>query len=104
MSAYLLAGVRQPLNRELPLAAAARDVVALTHWHGWLRRWGLLESFALARDPASEPRACLVIRATGEEAAARLAEGWQRVSGYRVTVLTLSAATPAGKDWFDGGR
>jgi hypothetical protein len=93
VSAYLLAGFGRPLNRELALAAAARDVVALTLWHGWLRRWGLLESFALPRDPASEPRACLVIQATGEEAAARLAEGWERVSGYRVTVLALSAAT-----------
>lgn len=84
--------MRRPLDGELTLAVAARDVVAQTHWHGWLRRWGLLESFALPRDPASEPRACLVIRATGEESAARLAEEWERVSSYRVTVLALSRA------------
>jgi hypothetical protein len=93
MSTYLLAGMRRPLDGELTLAAAARDVVAQTRWHGWLQRWGLLESFALPRDLATEPRACLVIRATGEEAAARLAEGWERVSGYRVTVLAMSSAT-----------
>ena len=93
MSAYLLAGMRRSLSGELTLAVAARDVVAQTLWYGWLRRWGLLQSFALPRDPATEPRACLVIRATGEEAAARLAEEWERVSGYRVTVLTLSSAS-----------
>ena len=91
MSAYLLAGMRRPLDGELTLAAAARAVVAQARWHDWLRRWGLLESFALPRDLATEPRACLVIRATGEEAAARLAEGWEQVSGYRVTVLALSS-------------
>jgi hypothetical protein len=90
VSAYLLAGIRQPLDGELMLAAAARDVVTRMAWHGWLRRWGLLESFALPRDPAGEPHACLLIRATGDEAAVRLAEGWARVSGYRVTVLALS--------------
>lgn len=97
MSAYLLAGIRQRANGELTLRAAASDVVALTVWHGWLRRWGLLESFALQRDPASEPRACLVVRATGEEAALRLAEEWERVSGYRVTVLAVSTAAGLGK-------
>jgi len=93
MSAYLLAGMRRPLDAELTLAVAARDVVAQTLWHGWLRRWGLLESFALPRDPATEPRACLVIRATGEDAAARIAGEWERVSGYRVAVLALSNPT-----------
>ena len=93
MSAYLLAGMRRPLDGELTLAAAARAVVAQARWHDWLRRWGLLESFALPRDPANEPRACLIIRATGDEAAARLAEGWEQVSGYRVTVLALSNTT-----------
>jgi len=88
----LLAGIRQRANSELTLEAAASEVVAQTVWHGWLRRWGLLESFALPRDPANEPQACLVIRATGEEAAVRLAKEWERVSGYRVTVLALSTA------------
>ena len=91
MSAYLLAGMRRPPDSELTLAAAARAVVAQGLWHSWLRRWGLLESFALPRDPANEPRACLIIRATGDEAAARLADGWEQVSGYRVTVLALSS-------------
>ncbi|HSR85555.1 MAG TPA: hypothetical protein VLM11_15380 [Streptosporangiaceae bacterium] len=93
MSVYLLAGIRRPLDSDLTLAVAARDVIALRAWHGSLRRWGLLESFALPRDPVSEPRACLVIRATGEEAAAQLAERWGRLSGYRVTVLALSTTT-----------
>ena len=92
MSVYLLAGIRRPLDGELTLAAAAHDVVARTTWHGWLRRWGLLQAFAVPQDPASEPQACLVVRATGDAAAARLAEGWERVSGYRVTVLALSTA------------
>lgn len=90
MSAYLLAGSRQPVDGELTLAAAARDVVTRMIWHGWLRRWGLLESFGLPRDPANEPQACLIVRAQSYEAAARLAEGWARVSGYRVTVLPIA--------------
>jgi hypothetical protein len=94
LSAYLLAGIRRPLESELTLAAAAREVVARTIWHGCLRRWGLMESFALPQDPASEPQACMIVRATGEEAAAQLAEGWALVSGYRVTVLALSTAAP----------
>jgi hypothetical protein len=96
VSAYLLAGIRGPLDRELTLAAAAREVVTRTFWHGSLRRWGLLESFALPRDPASEPQACLIVRAPGYEEAARLAEGWARVSGYRVTVLPIAPRTRKG--------
>ena len=92
MSVYLLAGVRRWPDSEMPLAAAARAVISQSTWHGWLQRWGLLQSFALPQDPASEPQACLVVGATGAEAAARLAEGWERASGYRVTVLALSAA------------
>ena len=95
MSVYLLAGVRRQLVCDLTLAVAARDLIALRAWHGSLRRWGLLESFALPRDPVGEPRACLIIRATGEEAAAQLADRWERLSGYRVTVLALT--TPAGR-------
>jgi hypothetical protein len=67
--------------------------MALASWHGWLRRWGLLRSFGLPQDPAGEPRACLVIQASGQPAAERLAAGWGEVSGYRVTLVPLSCGT-----------
>jgi len=90
---FLLVGARPSAPGELALAAAAHDVVAQSAWHGWLRRWGLLRSFGLPADPEAELRACLVVRATGDEAARRLAAGWGRVSGYRVTVLPLRGGT-----------
>jgi hypothetical protein len=93
MSEFLLIGTWPTAPAELPLAVAARSVVRAAAWHGWLRRWGLLRSFGLPADPG-ELRACLVVRATGDEAARRLAEGWGRASGYRVTVLPLSGAGP----------
>jgi len=95
MTQFLLAGSAGPAGPagpggELGLAAAAHRVVAAARWYGWLRRWGLLLSFGLARDPVAEVRACLVVLASDERAAERLAEGWGTVSGYRVAVLALT--------------
>ena len=92
MSEFLLVGTWPAAPAELPLATAARVVVARAAWQAWLRRWGLLRSFGLPAAPR-ELRACLVVRATGDEAAGRLAAGWERVSGYRVTVLRLVDGT-----------
>ena len=91
MTRFLLAGSAGPggPGGELGLAAAARRVVAAATWYGWLRRWGLLLSFGLARDPVAEVRACLVVLAS-DAAAERLAAGWGLVSGYRVAVLALT--------------
>jgi hypothetical protein len=93
MTEFLLAGTRQPQpggSGELALAAAARRVVHTAAWHGWLRRWGVLLSYALPSDPAAGLRACLVIGASDEQAAERLAAGWATVSGYGVAVLALT--------------
>jgi hypothetical protein len=98
VSEFLLLGNRPPVAGEISPACAARDLVALADWHRWLRRWGLLRAFALPRDPGSGLRACLVVRASGDGAAHRVAEGWGRLSGYQVTVLPLSGPDE------DGGR
>ena len=96
MTRFLLAGTRPPQHDlpgspgELALAAAAHRLVAAAAWYGWLRRWGLLLSFGLARDPVAEVRACLVVLASDDQAAERLAGGWGMVSGYRVAVLALT--------------
>ena len=90
MTRFLLAGTRPGSPDEPGLAAAARRVVETAAWYGWLRRWGLLLSFGLARDPATEVRACLVVLASDDRAAERLAAGWGMVSGYRVAVLALT--------------
>ena len=94
MSEFLLAATWSAPSGELPLAGAARAVIARAGWHAWLRRWGLLRSFGLPRDPDGELRACLIVRASDDAAAARLAADWARVSGYQVTVLPLSGGTP----------
>jgi hypothetical protein len=94
MTEFLLAGTRQPQpggSRELALAAAARRVVQAAAWYGWMRRWGLLLSHVLPREPRAGVRACLVVAASDEQAAQRLAAGWATVSGYQVAVLALTA-------------
>ncbi len=90
MTPFLLAGTRPPGRGELPLAAAARDVVTIARWQEWLRRWGLLLSFGLPRDPMTELRACLIVLASDHQAAERLAAGWGIVTGYKVAVLPLT--------------
>lgn len=95
MTQFLLAGTRPADDvpgspGELGLAAAAHRVAEASSWYGWLRRWGLLLSFGLARDPMAELRACLVVLASDDQAAERLAAGWGRVTGYRVVVLPLT--------------
>ncbi len=99
MTRFLLAGTRpgspglpgSPGSpAELGLAVAAHRVLEAAAWYGWLRRWGLLLSFGLARDPVAEVRACLVVLASDDQAAERLAAAWGTVSGYRVAVLALT--------------
>ena len=98
MSEFLLLGIRPQTDREVSPAGLARDVAAAAAWHRWLRRWGVLRSFALPREPVADLRACLIIQASCQAAATRLASGWGRVSGYRVTVTQLCDAAA------DGGR
>src|SRR5215472_15119045 len=98
MSEFLLLGVRPQGSGEVALSRAAHDVVALAGWHQLLRRWGLLRSFALPDEPVAGLRACLLVRATQPGAAAMLAAGWSRLSGYEVTVVPLAGvpAVPVG--------
>jgi len=96
MSEFLLLGIRPQADREVSPAGLACDVTAAAAWHQWLRRWGLLRSFALPREPVADLRACLIIQASGQVAAARLASGWGRVSGYLVTVTQLREAAAGG--------
>lgn len=93
MTPFLLAGTRPAAGSAARpgLAAAAHRVVSAAAWHGWLRRWGLLDGYGLAGDPVAELRACLVVRASDDSAALRLARGWEAVTGYRVTVLSLTS-------------
>jgi len=94
---FLLLGTRPPVPGETSPARAAHDMAAVTAWHRWLRRWGLLRAFSLPQDLAAELRACLVVRASGPAAAQRLGAGWGRVTGYQVTVLPLLDGS-AGKE------
>jgi len=96
MSEFLLLGMRPQTDREVSPAGLACDVAAAAAWHRWLRRWGVLRSFALPREPVADLRACLIIQASGQAAATRLASGWGRVSGYRVTVTQLCDAAASG--------
>ena len=97
MTEYLLAGTRDPDVVELSPTRVAREMAAATTWHQCLRRWGLLRLVGLPQEPDSDVRACLVIQASGQDAAIQLASGWGRVSGYRVSVARLlDAATAPG--------
>jgi hypothetical protein len=89
VSEFLLLGTRPAPAPELGPARAARDLAALATWHRWLRRWGLLRSYAVRPPWLAGPRVCLIVRAAGPIAAQRIAAGWQRAGGYQVTVLQL---------------
>ena len=100
MSEFLLLGSRPVPSPELSPAKAARDLTALAAWHRWLRRWGLLCSYAVRPPWLAGPRVFLVVRASGPAAARRLAAGWEQAGGYQVTVLRLcDAATGEGLAW-----
>lgn len=92
MSEFLLLAVRPPGSAEVSLRRVAHDVVAAGAWHRLLRRWGLLRSFAFPDESVAGLRACLLVTASGQAAAARLAASWTDVSGYQVTVLPLRGA------------
>lgn len=98
MSEFLLLGTRSRADQEVSPARLAADVATSASWHRWMRRWGLLRSYALPPEPRTGPRACLIVQASGQAAASQLASGWSRVSGYRVTVTPLwtSAAARGG--------
>jgi hypothetical protein len=89
VSEFLLLGTRPAPAPELSPPQAARDLAALATWHRWLRRWGLLRSYAVRPPWLAGPRVCLIVRAAGPTAAQRIAAGWQRAGGYQVTVLQL---------------
>jgi hypothetical protein len=94
VSVFLLLGIRPRPSREVSPAAVARDLAASAAWYRALRRWGLLCAFALAPEPDSELRACLIVLASGQAAADRLASDWGQVSGYLVSVTQLCTAAP----------
>ncbi|HXP18222.1 MAG TPA: hypothetical protein VN840_01125 [Streptosporangiaceae bacterium] len=100
MSVFLLLGSRPQTDREVSPAGVARDVAAAAAWCRSLRRWGLLSAFALAPEPVTGLRACLIVRASCHAAAERLASDWGQVSGYQVSVTRLCAAAPGS----GGGR
>jgi hypothetical protein len=93
VSEFLLLGTRPAPSPEMSPAAAARDLVMLAAWHRWLRRCGLLRSYAVRPPWLAGPRVCLVVRAAGPAAARRLAAGWEQAGGYQVTVLRLCDGT-----------
>jgi hypothetical protein len=97
VSEFLLLGSRPVPPPELSPAKAARDLTALAAWHRWLRRWGLLCSYAVRPPWLAGPRVFLVVRAAGPAAARRLAAGWEQAGGYQVTVVPLRDAAAGGR-------
>jgi hypothetical protein len=92
VSEFLLLGTRPAPAPEMSPAQAARELVTLAAWHRWLRRWGLLRSYAVRSPWLAGPRVCLIVRAAGPAAAWRLAAGWEQAGGYQVTVMQLRDA------------
>jgi len=99
VSVFLLLGIRLRAGGEVSPADVARDLAAAAAWCRALRRWGLLRAFALAPEPVAGLRACLIVLASGQAAADRLASDWGQVSGYEVSVTRLCTAAPGA-----GGR
>jgi len=97
VSEFLLLGTRPASPPEMSPARAARDLAALAAWHRWLRRWGLLCSYAVRPPWLAGPRVFLVVRAAGPAAARRLAAGWEQAGGYQVTVVPLRDAAAGGR-------
>jgi hypothetical protein len=97
VSEFLLLGTRPTPPPELSPARAARDLTTLATWHRWLRRWGLLCSYAVRPPGLADPRVFLIVRATGPAAARRLAAGWEQAGGYQVTVVPLCDAATGGR-------
>jgi hypothetical protein len=89
VSEFVLLGMRPAACLEVSPAGAARELVALSAWHGWLRRWGLLRSYAVRPPWLSGHWVILIVRAAGPAAAGRLAAGLAHAGGYDVTVVRL---------------
>jgi hypothetical protein len=97
MSDFVLVGTRPAVSPELSPVLVARELVALAAWHGSLRRWGLLRSYALRPPWLAGHWVLLIVRAAGPAAATRLAAGWRQAGGYEVTVVPLcDESGPAG--------
>jgi hypothetical protein len=89
VSEFVLLGMRPAVGIEVSPAGAARELAALAAWHGWLRRWGLLLSYAVRPPSLSGHWVILIVRATGPAAAGRLAAGLGYAGGYDVTVVPV---------------
>jgi hypothetical protein len=89
VSEFLLLGMRPAVPAEVSPARAAGALAGLAVWHGWLRRWGLLRSYAVQPPWLAGPRVLLLVRASGPAAARRLAAGWEQAGGYQVTVVPM---------------
>jgi hypothetical protein len=89
MSDFVLLGTRPAVSPELSPAGFARELAALAAWHGSMRRWGLLRSYAVRPPWVAGHWVLLIVRAAGPAAAGRLAAGWRQAGGYDVTVVQL---------------
>jgi hypothetical protein len=89
MSTFVLLGARRFPQPELSAAGLGADIERACEFIGSLRRWQLLRSYATGMAEADQPRAVLVMRASGPGGAARVAAAWSRLTGFDVTVWPL---------------
>jgi hypothetical protein len=97
MSAFLLLGTRPAGAREVSPPAIARDLVAAVAWCRTLRRWGLLHGFAVDPEAVTGVGSGLIVLASGQAVAERLASDWGRVTGCQVSVTRLCIAAPGAR-------
>jgi hypothetical protein len=94
MSTFVLMGARPFPQPELSATGLAADIERACEFIGSLRRWRLLRCYATGTARADQPRVVLVMRASSQGGAERVAAVWSRLSGFDVTVWPLVVAGP----------
>ena len=92
MSTFVLLGARAVPHAEVCPASLGADIARATSFVDALRSWRLLDYYATGPAEADQPRAVLVLHASGPAAAAGLAAAWSKVTGFDVRAWPLVAA------------
>jgi hypothetical protein len=98
MSRFVLVGARRFPPAELSPAHVGLSVAQSLAFVASIRRWQLLDSYAIAaigRAEADQPRTVLLMWASCPAAAANLAAAWSRVTGFEVSTWPLVPARRA---------
>jgi hypothetical protein len=91
MSRFVMVGARRFPPAELSPAHVGLSVAQSLAFVASIRRWQLLDSYAIRWAEADQPRTMLLMWASCPAAAANLAAAWSRVTGFEVSTWPLVA-------------